>query len=197
MALDNTSQFTSLGQVTALAFVVAGLAAFGNEVLHQLGSATVLLDLTILLVYGAVTLGFLGIYSRVAEASPRLSRAGIVAVGITVVSIAVAVVAKGLLGADPSGVGVIVSLVVSVAFYLCSSLSFLLFGVACVRTRIPSRTVGYLLLVAVLSRVLVVAGLTEVASPLFGASMLGVGYLLWTNRFPTASGRSRPDPVTQ
>ncbi len=97
MALDTVSRFRSLGQVTALAFIVAGLGSLGNVVLHRLGSAVVVLDLTILLTYGGVALGLLGIYPRVAEASPRLSRAGLVAVGITVVSIAVAVVAKGLL----------------------------------------------------------------------------------------------------
>lgn len=197
MVLGDTSLPTWLASLSALAFVVAGLGALGNQVLHQLGAATVFLDLTILLTYGAVALGLLGIYSRLAEASPRLSRAGLVAVGITVVSIAVAVVGKSLFGAEPSGVGALVSIVVSVSFYLCSSLSFLLFGIACVRTRVPSRTVGYLLLVAVLSRALVVGGVTEVASSLFAVSMLGAGYLLWTDRSPTARGRSRPDPATR
>lgn len=197
MAIGTVSRRASLASVSALAFVVAGLGDLGNEVLHQLGSAVVFLDLTILLTYGAVTLGFLGIYSRVAEASPRLSRAGLVAAGITVVSIAVAVVAKVLLGAEPSGVAVVLSIVVSVSFYLCSTLSFLLFGVASARTRVPSRAVGYLLLVAVPSRILFVVGLTQLASPLYGASMLGVGYLLWTGRFPTASGRPRPEPASR
>lgn len=197
MAIGNGSRKASLASVSALAFVVGGLGTLGNEVLQQLGSAEVFLDLTILITYGGVTLGLLGIYSRIAEASPRLSRAGLVAVGITVVSIAVAVLAKGLLGAEPSGLEVILSIIVSVSFYLCSSLSFLLFGVACVRTRVPSRVIGYLLLLVVPSRVLVVVGLTQVASALFAVSMFGVGYLLWTGWSQTANEQSRPDPVTQ
>lgn len=197
MPIATDSRKASLASVSALAFVVAGLGVLANEVLHQLGSIPVIMDLTILITYGGVTLGLLGIYSRVAEASPHLSRAGLVAVGITVVSIAVAVVAKGLLGAEPSGVAVILSMIVSVSFYLCSSLSFLLFGVACVRTRVPSRAIGYLLLLVVPSRVLVVVGLTQVASALFAVSMLGVGYFLWADRFPTANGRPRPDPATR
>lgn len=197
MSIANGSRKASLASVSALAFVVAGLGALGNEVLHQLGSIPVIMDLTILITYGGVTLGLLGIYSRVAEASRRLSRAGLVAVGITVVSIVLAVVAKGLLGAEPSGVEVILSMIVSVSFYLCSSLSFLLFGVASVRNRVPSRAIGYLLLLVVPSRVLVVVGLTQVASALFAVSMLGVGYLFWTGRSPTASERPQLDPATQ
>lgn len=197
MAIANAPRKMSLGSVSALAFVVAGLGALGNEALYQLGSPAVTLDLTILITYGGVTLGLLGIYSRVAEASRRLSRAGLVAVGITVVSIAVAVVAKSLLGVEPSGVEVILSMIVSVSFYLCSSLSFLLFGVASVRTRVPSRAIGYLLLLVVPSRVLVILGLTQVASVLFAVSMLGVGYILWIGRHPTATGRLRPDTATR
>lgn len=197
MSIVNDSHEKSLASISALAFVVAGLGALGNEVLYQLGSGEAILDLTILITYGGVTLGLLGIYSRVAEASRRLSRAGLVAVGITVVSIAVAVVAKSLLGAEPTGVEVILSMVVTVSFYLCSSLSFLLFGVASVRTRVPSRVIGYFLLLVVPSRVLVVVGLTQVASVLFAVSVLGVGYLFWTSRFPTASERSWSDSTTQ
>lgn len=197
MVLGDTSLPTWVRSVSALAFVVAGVGALGNQVLHQLGSAAVFLDLTIILTYGGVTLGLLGIYSHLAEASPRLARAGLVAVVITVVSIVLAIVGKGLFGAEPTGVGALVSIVLSVSFYLCSSLSFLLFGVACVRTRVPSRTVGYLLLVAVLSRVLVVGGVTEVASSLLAVSMLGAGYLLWTGQFPTERGRPQLDPTTR
>lgn len=197
MGIANTPRTTSLASVSALAFVVAGLGALGNETLHQLGSPAVLLDLTLLITYGGVTLGLLGIYSRVAEASRRLSRAGLVAVGITVVSIAVAVLAKSIFGAEPTGGEVLLSLIVSVAFYLCSSLSFLLFGVASVRTRVPSRAIGSLLLLVVPSRLLVILGVTQVASVLFAVSMLGVGYLLWTGHHPTASRRPRPDSATR
>lgn len=197
MTIANALRKASLASVSALAFVVAGLGTLGNEVLHQLGSTTVLLDLTILITYGGVALGLLGIYFRVAEAARRLSRAGLVAVGVTVVSIIVAVVAKSLLGAEPSGVEGILSVIVSVSFYLCSSLSFLLFGVASVRTRVPSRAIGYLLVLVVPSRVFAVVGLTQIASSLFAVSMLGVGYLLWTGRSPNANERPRPDPATQ
>lgn len=197
MALVTDSRRRSLWQVAALAFLVAGLGAFGNEVLYQLGSVEVFRDLSLLITYGGVTLGLVGIHTQLAEASPRLSLAGLATVGITALSLVVAVVAKSFLGADPSGWEVGLSIVVSVSFYLCSTLSFLIFGVACVRTRVPSRAIGWLLLMAVPARGLVLSGQTEVASALFAVSMVGAGYLLWTGRSSTTSARPRPSPTSR
>lgn len=197
MALVTNSRRRALWQVAALAFLVAGLGALGNEVLYQVGSAEAFRDLGLLITYGGVTLGLVGIHTRLVEASPRLSLVGLVTVGITALSIAVAVVAKSVIGAEPSGWEVSLSIVVSASFYLCSTLCFLIFGVACVRTRVPSRAIGYLLLLAVPARGLVLAGQTEVASALFAVSMMGAGYLLWTGRSSTTSERPRPSPTSR
>jgi hypothetical protein len=181
MALGSTHQRESLKRWTALAFGVAAVAGIGNEVLTHLGTAQGApapewaLDLTLVLTFGGALVGLLGIYAMVTELSPRLSRVGLLAVGLTGGSIIASIVGKFLVGGEsPQGI----LLVIPLTFYMFSTLSFLIFGIASLRTHVPSRTVGYLLLTVVVSRVITVAGMGELGSALFILPLLGIGYLL-------------------
>lgn len=182
MVQGSTLQGRSLTQWAAPAFLVAVVARVGNEVIAHLGQAMgvaapkMLGDLTIVVVYSGALVGLLGIYHYVVEQTPRLASAGLLAVGITGVSIVASIIGKYVVGGpEPQGV----LLVIPVSFYIFSTMGFFLFGIASLRTSAPSRTVGYLLLVVGASRVITVAGLLELGSVLFVLPLLGIGYLLW------------------
>lgn len=129
----------------------------------------------LLLTFGGSLVGLLGIYSLVPEQSPRLSRVGLLAVGLTGVSILASIIGKLLVGGEsPQGI----LLIIPLSFYIFSTLNFLIFGTASLRTHTPSRTVGYLLLTVVVSRVVTLAGMGECGSVLFVLPLLGIGYLL-------------------
>lgn len=180
MVRDNIAQRVPIRRWAPVAFLVAGVARVSNEVLYQLGTVTTpvpewALDLTIVVTFGGAFVGFLGVYVWVSEQSTRLSRAGLLVVGLTAGSIVGSIVGKYLVGGEsPQGL----ILVISLSFYLFSTLSFLVFGLACVRTRTPSPTVGYLLLTVVASRVLTVAGLGELGTVLFALPLFAIWYLL-------------------
>jgi hypothetical protein len=177
----STPQWGSIEQYAGLAFVVAAVGGFGNVTVHHFGSAIgipasdIVLDSTILLTYSGAVFGLLGVYTLTVDRAPRLSRLGVLLVGLTSGSIVASLVGKYLVTiGDPQSI----KLLLSLSFYACSTLSFLVFGIVSLRTRVPSRTVGYLLLTVVVSRAAIVAGQVELGAVLFVLPMLGVGYLL-------------------
>lgn len=181
MSQFSTSRWPSLKKWTPLAFVVAAVARVGNEVITHLGSALgtpapeLVTDLTITLAFGVALIGLLGIYSWVVDLSPRLSRAGLLAVGITAASIILSLIGKYLVGGEgPQGI----LLVIPLSFYIFSAVSFLAFAIISLRMSVPSRTVGYLLLAVFASRVVTVAGQVEIGAVLFVLPLLGIGYIL-------------------
>lgn len=195
MLIDDTVPWGVLERWAAPALVLAALAASGSEAFHHLELAGVLTTpvwvsaLLTNLTYGAAMVGLLGIYPRVVDDAPRLMRAGLVTVGVVLVSVVAANAGRVLFGLDGP---MIAMLVVSVAFYASTTIAFLLFGVACTRSSSLSRTLGVLLLVVALARVLVfvggILGLTwplEVGAVLFILPLLTVGYLLHRTTGPT------------
>lgn len=195
-----------------LAFVAGGLLWLGfigiswyeRQVLmdrhHYIWLTEILLPVGWLCVY----IGLLGFYPRIVAAAPRLSRAGLSLVVVGMVSLLVerggAVVAS-LVSVNPywevtTGLEPLYAIVMATTF-----LGFFLYGVASVRTEVPSRTVGGLLLVpvAVLSThaaSLAVDGLSNPVLLQFGAIALvpiALSYVLRfkpTNSAPTAASGS-------
>jgi hypothetical protein len=187
------SQRKSIKQYTAMAFVIAGVGRIGNETVHHFGTAVglpvsdVVLDLTLLLTYGGALLGLLGIFFLTDDLLPRLSRTGVLLIGLTSGSIIASLFGTYVIGGEsPQGI----LLLIPVSFYVFSTLSFLVFGIASLRTRVPSRGVGYLLLTVVISRVATVAGMGEFGAVLFIISMLCIGYLFRQATVHSATGIS-------
>jgi hypothetical protein len=147
----------------------------------------------------AAIVGMLGLYPELADWTPRLARvsAGLVAVaGVAIGVILVWFVTVTLLNRpDPPGALLILSLLVA-------ALGFILFGIAAVRTDVPSRTDGVLVLglpatiVGGVFLAFVVYGgdSPDWTSPAIGLAMsallLSIGVRLRTA--DTSTGRSKP-----
>lgn len=145
----------TLERWSATAFLVAGgvmvvfWALVALEVFADVSSPQALLAMPALV---ATTVGLLGLYPELADRAPRLSRAGVGLLAVATVGLVVIFVwvlvgrvlpAAGVeMSSQPPGV-VIAS---TVGAYV---LTVLLFGVASLRTAVPSRTVGLLLLALV------------------------------------------------
>ena len=186
MVHGSISKRPSLKQWPALAFVIAGVARVGNAVLTHFATALGIpspewaTSLTILLAFSAALVGLLGIYSWISPLSPRLSSVGLLAVGITLASIIASLIGKYIVGGEsPQGI----LLIIPVSFYIFSMLSFLVFGIASFRTGVPSHTVGILIVTVGISRLVTLAGRTEIGTVFFVLPVLGIGYLLRTTSF--------------
>lgn len=194
--------WSSLERWTGAALVLGAVAMVGSTTLYHLEVAGlwttpvwvggVLTNLT----YGAASAGLLGLYPRLKDRAPWLTRVGLVAVGIVLASVIAANVGRVMFGA---GGPAIVKLAVSISFYASTTLAFLLFGVACVRISALSKTVGVPLLIVAGSRLFIVAGgvlnrtwLMDLGAVLFAVPLLAVGYLLWTDSIPVAAPHAPP-----
>lgn len=149
----------------------------------------------------AAIVGLLGVFPSLDEQTPRLARisAGLVAVaGIALVVLLAWFVTVTLLNqSDPPGALLILSLLVAV-------MGFLLFGIASVRTGVPSRTVGLFMLAipaTLLGGLLLVyvgygGNSPDWTSPVIGILMsvflLAIGYRLRTE--PAGTRRAEPTP---
>lgn len=198
MTRGSTIRKASLKQWTAQAFVIAGIARVGNAVLTHFGNVQGIpspewaTDMTILLAFSAGLVGLLGIYSWVSELSPRLSRVGLLAVSITLASIIASLIGKYVIGgADPQGI----LLIIPLSFYVFSMVSFLVFGFASLRTKVPSRTVGYLLLTVGVSRIVTIAGMTELGTVLFVLPVFGIGFCIWKTVLPSTIDAPADEPT--
>lgn len=196
MSATNLVPWESLKKWSGAAFIVAGVSRFANSALANLPEVTAMtspgwaLDLTLVLAFGAAFIGLFGLYPRLIERTPKLSRAGLVVVAIgavAVTGILISLVAFG--GETPPGPLALLPMLV-LGF---STLGFLLFGVASLRTSIPSRTVGILLLVASATTIGFIVGLTFIHSHMlaridtwvYAGTLLAIGYLLQTRHAPT------------
>lgn len=204
MPRNGTIPWNAFERWAATALVLAALARFGTDAIHHLvlaGYLTappvwvsgVLTNLT----YVAAMIGLLGISPRVADGSPRLVQGGLVAIGIVFASVVAANIGRIFFG-PPDGPTIVV-LVVSISFYAFTTIAFLLFGAASVRTPSLSRAVGVPLLVVALSRVLTLVGgildtlmVMYISTTLFVLPLLTVAYLLWTGSIPARTPEASP-----
>lgn len=190
-----------------MAFIVGGIGLLGTTVVGSLDVAGVMASPPRLamgpLLFGLwfVFVGLLGFNPYVAEPSPRLSRCGLLTSGVawiiwTVTLLAAIIVdlTSGRTIVDPGWGPPLL-----VVGFLLALLSFLLLGIASVRSEAPSRTVGLLLLVPVVAflgqAVLLISKIVsgEVFSVLqlafggiIGIVLVAVGYRLRSTVEPAA-----------
>lgn len=208
MRLNDGGPWNSLENWRTAAFVVAGVLFLGNTIHEGIARYTTILGeptfLNFVVYVSAMIIslvGLLGFYPQLAERVPRLARlsAGVVAVagGAMTVLLLWATASTVLNRSMPPGVlpYVLIGAIV---------LGFVLFGVASIRARSPSRFIGVLVLTFVASWTLGLglAGAIYGGDPpdwipvfLNGASaviLLSIGYNLRTGA--TAGERSKPSP---
>lgn len=199
----STERREELARWSAAAFVTAGLFRIVNMVLSNLGtfvdatSPEWALDLTLHVAFLAALAGVLALSPRMADRAPRLTRAGVVVVLVAAATQIVTGVAEYVIGAEqpPEPFGVLVALSLVLA-----PLGFLLFGAVSLRTRVPSRPVGALLLVVFVSYLVLFGGvalenevLFRVTGVLFALATLGVGYCLRAASAPSDRAEAAPD----
>lgn len=195
MAANSPVPWESLERRSQLAFILAGVFLLLNVVLNNLsaiaGTPAPEWTIDIVILSGSIAglLGLLGLSPRLKSPSPRLTRAGNLIVALGALGILAIAIGKYVLeGEKPP-----VYLQPLQLFYIIGiPLSFLLFGAACVRTRVPSRSVGLSLLTVFVASLfffhlipLDVSGfLTSIPSLVFGVASLATGVLLRTKSRP-------------
>lgn len=189
-----------LGQWNPIAFLVSGaglLIAFTLLVVDEVATVNVPeLAISVFIVPSLLALflvGLPGFYPFVADGSPRLALGGVVTATVGAVTISVAVLGKitlhflGVIGFTEEGPLVAGFLIAMLTFFL----SVLLYGVASVRSREPSRTVGLLLLVIIVEPAAVLLNdafgvdvgivIAFLTLGIAGTAFLAIGYSLRTN----------------
>ena len=203
MTSVGTQRWVLLAKWSATAFIIAGIGRLLNFALANIGEVTAMTspewsrDLTLLIAFTAAFVGLYGLYPRVVDQAPRLSKTGAVLAAIAGAAIVLSIVGKYLHGgAEPPGP----LKVLPMLYIFGSPLAFLAFGVASWRTSTPSRTVGLLLLVAFAAFLVLVAGilsqvtvLLQLSALLFAAAMLVLGYVLHTSDTPYETVVSGPE----
>lgn len=204
MVYDTTTRWGWIERWSPTAFIAAGILFLGTAALFGLVTFTdVSHPVWLTALFGLAGLvasfvGLLGLYPGLVDRVPRLARAGLVTVaiaGIALVAFPLCLLAKTS--------GIVLPTLPTVFFVIAmiaTILGFLLFGVASLRTCVPSRTVGFLMLATVATFiVLFVADLMYGGSPRwldFAVSgvqavlLLTIGYALPTGPIPT----EREDP---
>jgi len=200
------------------AFVIGGIGILGTSVVGSLDVSGAMQTPPRLamgpLLFGLwfVFVGLLGFHRRVADASPRLARAGWWTAGVAwgiwsatlLAALAIDLTTERTL-ANPGSWG---PPLLTVAFIL-ALLGFLCYGVASVRTERPSRAVGVLLLLPVVaffgqaallaSKILtgeVVAALQLAFGALVAVALIAVGYRLRGSRGEVTTGTAGADTTT-
>lgn len=199
----------------ATAFLVAGLLWLADTTLLGLELFTGISILgtpgavnPVLFISGTVAaiVGMLGLYPKLADRTPRLARtsAALVAVaGIAIFVTLVWFITVTLLNRpDPPGALLILSILVA-------ALGFILFGIAAIRTDVPSRTVGVLVLglpatiVGSVFLVFVVYGgdspdwTSPVTGILMSVLLLAIGYNLRTDSTSVEGTKPSPDSTAE
>lgn len=196
-----------LEQWRAMTFIIAGLLFLTTSALTGLETFTAATHptwLTVLFGLSGLVASFVGLagfYPRLADRKPRLARAGIV----TLAMAGVALIAFPLCQmAKTSGVNLpIPPMVMYLIAMIGTMLGFLLFGAASLHTRIPSRSVGLLMMGTVTTFiVLFAADLLYAGSPawldfavngLQAILLLTIGFVLPTSSIPTEYGEPQTD----
>jgi hypothetical protein len=206
---------TSLARRSGAAFLVAGGLLLGSTTLKGIGWFTTASPPAGLVMLFAVPgllvtfAGLLGLYPRLADRSPRLSRAGLAAtiIGGTglLVTVAWGVVGGALRAVFGEALPATPPEALFVALVATIALAAGLFGVAGLRTRVPSRRVGLLLLGYAATYVaLVVAGIALATVPdwlylgIYGAQpvvLVTTGYHLRRASVPTDRELPASGPV--
>lgn len=220
MASISTPLWKSLEKWNATAFLVAGWLLFVATAINGLDLFTpvatqegILLSVEGIVGFGGVVisfLGLLGLYPRLADATPRLARVG---VSLTVLPAAffsaLLVVCSALapLLGFPSLKTLVPSFQLITATIVVSfAVALTLFGVASLRTDIPSRTVGGLLLVVAAAWFGLVGALqvyqydipiwvTFVQTAMMAVPLLTIGYRLWTDTEPADHAELAVEPT--
>lgn len=200
------------------AFIVGGVGILGTSVVGSLDVGGVMQAPPRLamgpLLFGLwfVFVGLLGFHRRVADASPRLARAGWWTAGVgwgiwsaTLLAVlAVDLTTERTLGNPGSWAPPLLT-----AAFVLALLGFLFYGAASVRTERPSRAVGVLLLLPVVaflgqavllaSKILtgeVVATLQLALGGLIAAAVIAVGYRLRGSHGEVTTGTAGADTTT-
>lgn len=199
-------QWRRLISWTAIAFVVAGLARLTGMATNYANQFTGIAipdlvgPISIVAGYGVAMLGLAGLYVLVVNRSQRLARGGGIAAAIVLISLAGAAIGRFLIGGDGSSM---FGLVVSLSFYVFTTVSFLLFGLASRRTPELPRSIGTLLLVVAGSRFVTVAGgvvgllwVAELGAFLYALPLLTLGYHLRGESRLTGRGEPQATATT-
>ena len=207
MATTDMDRWEDLEQWSPSAFIGAGVLLLGYATLQGINSFTSLtLQSAVLVLYGGIALlapvfALLGLYRRLRDHAPRMALAGVATAILsgllTFVALMWAVVATlqmDGLPAIPADAPAWTS-VATLSGFLLLAVSFLLFGVASLRTPVVSRTVALLLLVPTAAWVGLVVGnailnpeghyLAVLVYTPISLALLAVGYHLRTKGVPT------------
>lgn len=155
MLTDITKRWESLSKHTSTLFFGAGILLLAAMSISQLRATTLLSSPRWLhnfigpLGVAFTAYGLVVFYPWVADAAPRLARAGAAvsmvaggAISVAIVGASIAAVLTGSTMTDPPGW-------IPILYFSCIvslSVGFLLYGVASVRTHVPSRSVGLAML---------------------------------------------------
>lgn len=203
---------------SSTAFIVGGVGILGTTVTGSLQVASVVESPPWLqggpLLFGLwfVFVGLVGFYQYPSESASRLSLGGVVTAGIAWVIWTATLLAA--IGVDLTSQRSFVNPgswgppLLTVGFVL-ALVSFLLYGLASVRSEQPSRTLGLLLLVPVvaffgqavllISKILsgeVLSFLQLALGGVIGIALIAVGYRLVTGADSTTSTEARTDAAT-
>lgn len=215
MAIVNNSGWESVEQQSQMAFLVAGVLLLGYAILQGLNTfGGVDFPSAVLVVYGGIALlvpvvALLGLYPRLRNHTPRLALAGVVTTVLSglltlalLLQVAILTFQMGRLPEIPADAPAWTGAALLLGFLLLA-VSFLLFGIASLRTSTVSRTVALLLLVPaagwfglLLGNVILSPGryLAVVAYTPISIAVLAIGYLLRIEGGST--DRTEPAPDT-
>lgn len=150
MAEDDTGLLEAFERWRATAFLVAGamfvpfVAANGLVAFTSVEPPRLLVGLFILGGVYPSYVGLFGLYPQLSERVPRQALAG--AAAVSVASVTLLLMYAGDVGAALGGLPMVVSGVLWLLTVLLTIVGFVLFGTACLRADVPSRTVGVALL---------------------------------------------------
>lgn len=205
MLSNDTKLWGTLERWSVAAFIVAGIVRLMNMSISQINLSTELavpswaLSWTLTVAYVALIVALLGLYPRLVDRSPWLSRVGILTIALAAVGqLGIIGVELLLAGEVPPGPLEMLPLLVLVF----TPLSFLLFGVASLRTGAFSGAIGVLMLVAAGSMVGLVAGVfvldnlqvLRISTGMYSIAVMAIGYLLHTSPVPAERTEPSVDP---
>jgi len=188
--------------VFLIGFVVRnGIIAFGDGFSETMTAALYLVFVVPAEI--AAYIGLLGLYPRLSEHASRLASAGAVLVGIAVVGAIgfAAGAGSAVLAAGPPEPPAVAGLFWLVTL-LMTIVGFILFGIASLRARVPSRTVGLVLLVPPVTYIVMIAGMmtgytpewsTFLLSAIQACAHVAIGVSLRNGDVPTDRAERAPD----
>jgi len=206
MSTGDIIQWKPFEQWSPTAFLIAGVLLLGYATLQGINSfLSVSLPSAVLVLYGGIALlvpvfALLGLYPRLRGRAPRLAFTGIatavlsgILTFVSLLWLVVTILQMGSLPEIPADAPAWTAAATLLGFLLLA-VSFLLIGVASLRTPDVSRTIGFLLLVPTAAWVGLVVGnmilnpeghyLAVIAYTPISIAVLAVGYRLRTTRVP-------------